>query len=74
MGKISRAEFNQLAAAAADLENLPLFIDDTAWPDDRRAAHPRCGGCSGGTTTKSGLVVVDYLQLLTRLWQDLPGR
>ena len=39
MGKISRTEFNQLAAAAAELENLPLFIDDTARPDDRRAAH-----------------------------------
>jgi hypothetical protein len=29
MGKISQQEFRELARAAADLENLPLYIDDT---------------------------------------------
>ena len=40
-GAISQAEFRDLARAAADLEALPLYIDDTPPPLDRRTAHPR---------------------------------
>ncbi|RZM00380.1 MAG: replicative DNA helicase, partial [Sphingomonas sp.] len=64
MGKISRSEFAQLAAAAAELENLPLFIDDTgglsisALPTRVRRLQRR-------HNNEIGLVVVDYLQLLT---------
>jgi replicative DNA helicase len=64
MGKISRAEFNQLAAAAADLENLPLFIDDTAGLTIG-ALHTRMRRLQRRHNNEIGLVVVDYLQLLT---------
>ncbi|GAA0299451.1 replicative DNA helicase [Sphingomonas oligophenolica] len=64
MGKISRAEFNQLAAAAADLENLPLFIDDTAGLTIG-ALHTRMRRLQRRHNNQIGLVVVDYLQLLT---------
>jgi replicative DNA helicase len=61
MGKISRADFQNLARAARDLEALPLFIDDTpgltiaALRTRARRLKRRHG---------VGLVVVDYLQLL----------
>ncbi|MDO7842945.1 replicative DNA helicase [Sphingomonas immobilis] len=64
MGKISRAEFNQLAAAAADLENLPLFIDDTAGLTIA-ALHTRMRRLQRRHNNEIGLVVIDYLQLLT---------
>ncbi|RYD21367.1 MAG: replicative DNA helicase, partial [Lysobacteraceae bacterium] len=64
MGKISRNEFNQLAAAAADLENLPLFIDDTAGLTIG-ALHTRMRRLQRRHNNEIGLVVVDYLQLLT---------
>ncbi len=64
MGKISRTEFNQLAAAAADLENLPLFIDDTAGLTIA-ALHTRMRRLQRRHNNEIGLVVIDYLQLLT---------
>ncbi|MES2337476.1 MAG: replicative DNA helicase [Pseudomonadota bacterium] len=64
MGKISKAEFSQLAAAAADLENLPLFIDDTAGLTIG-GLHTRVRRLQRRQNNQIGLVIVDYLQLLT---------
>ena len=61
MGKISQQDFRNLARAAAELETLPLFIDDTpgltiaALRTRARRLKRRHG---------IGLIVVDYLQLL----------
>ncbi|GAA0728510.1 replicative DNA helicase [Sphingomonas japonica] len=63
MGKISRAEFRQLADAATDLQNLPLFIDDTAGLTIA-ALHTRVRRLKRNLKDQLGLVVVDYLQLL----------
>ena len=64
MGKISKAEFGQLAAAAAELEKLPLFIDDTGGLSIS-ALHTRVRRLQRRHNNQIGLVVVDYLQLLT---------
>jgi replicative DNA helicase len=61
MGKISQNDFRNLARAAAELENLPLYIDDTpaltiAALRTRARRLKRQRGI--------GMVVVDYLQLL----------
>ena len=61
MGKISHTDFRNLARAAADLEALPLYIDDTpaltiAALRTRARRLKRKHGV--------GLIVVDYLQLL----------
>ena len=61
MGKISNLEFKNLARAAAELNNLPLFIDDTpaltiAALRTRARRLKRQHGI--------GMIVVDYLQLL----------
>ena len=61
MGKISRDEFRNLARAAADLQQLPLYIDDTpalsiAALRTRARRLKRQRGI--------GMIVVDYLQLL----------
>ena len=64
MGKISRAEFGQLAAAAAELENLPLFIDDTGGLSIG-ALHTRVRRLKRRHNNELGLVIVDYLQLMT---------
>jgi replicative DNA helicase len=63
MGKISKQEFSQLAAAAADLENLPLFIDDTAGLSIS-GLHTRMRRLQRRQNNQIGLIVVDYLQLL----------
>ncbi len=61
MGRISHSDFDRLAAAAARLQTLPLFIDDTpaltiaSLRARARRLHRRHG---------IGLVIVDYLQLL----------
>ncbi len=61
MGKISQQDFRDLARASADLETLPLYIDDTP------------GLSIAGLRTRArrlkrkhgiDLVIVDYLQLL----------
>jgi replicative DNA helicase len=61
MGKISKQEFRQLARAAAELEALPLYIDDTPGLTIAalRARARRLKRQKG-----IGMVVVDYLQLL----------
>lgn len=61
MGKISASEFRQLARAAAQLESLPIYIDDTpaltiAALRTRARRLKRQKGI--------GLIIVDYLQLL----------
>ena len=61
MGKISHEEFRNLARASAELENLPLYIDDTpaltiAALRTRARRLKRQRGL--------GVIVVDYLQLL----------
>jgi len=61
-GKLNQEQFNQLARTAQDLEELPLFIDDTASLSigalrTRARRLKRQHGL--------GLVIVDYLQLLT---------
>jgi replicative DNA helicase len=62
MGKISQTDFRNLARASAELESLPLYIDDTpaltiaALRTRARRLKRRHG---------IGLVVVDYLQLLS---------
>ncbi|QNE30899.1 replicative DNA helicase [Sphingomonas sp. NBWT7] len=63
-GDISRAEFHQLAAAAADLESLPLFIDDTGGLSIS-ALHTRVRRLQRRHNNEIGLVIVDYLQLLS---------
>jgi replicative DNA helicase len=63
MGKISKTEFAQLARAAADLENLPLYIDDTAGLTIA-ALHTRVRRLQRRHEGELGLIVVDYLQLL----------
>ena len=61
MGKISRQEFVSLARAAADLENLPLFIDDTA---ALTVAALRTRARRIKRQRGLGLIIVDYIQLL----------
>ncbi len=61
MGKISQSEFNSLARAAGQLNELPLYIDDTpaltiAALRTRARRLKRQKGV--------GIIVVDYLQLL----------
>ena len=61
MGKISQQEFRQLARAAADLQTLPLYIDDTPGLTIAalRARARRLKRQKG-----IGMIVIDYLQLL----------
>ena len=61
MGKISKQEFRELARAAADLQTLPLYIDDTPGLTIAalRARARRLKRQKG-----IGMIVVDYLQLL----------
>ena len=62
MGKISQSDFRNLARAAAELETLPLYIDDTpgltiAALRTRARRLKRQRGID--------LIIVDYLQLLS---------
>jgi replicative DNA helicase len=61
MGKISQQEFRQLARAAAELQSLPLYIDDTP---GLTIAALRTRARRLKRQKGIGLVVVDYLQLL----------
>ena len=61
MGKISQQDFRNLARAAAELETLPLFIDDTA---GLTIAALRTRARRLKRRHGIGLIVVDYLQLL----------
>jgi replicative DNA helicase len=61
MGKISKAEFQNLARAAAELSTLPLYIDDTP---GLTIASLRARARRLKRQKAIGMVVVDYLQLL----------
>ena len=61
MGKISQADFRNLARAAAELESLPLYIDDTP---GLTIAALRTRARRLKRQRGIGLIVVDYLQLL----------
>ena len=61
MGRISSAEFRNLARAAAELQDLPLFIDDTP---GLTIAAMRTRARRLRRQRGIGLIVVDYLQLL----------
>lgn len=61
MGKINQAEFNDLARAAENLFDLPLYIDDTP---ALSIAALRTRARRLKRQKKIGLIVVDYLQLL----------
>ncbi|MEQ7874904.1 replicative DNA helicase [Sphingomonas sp. ASV193] len=61
MGKISAAEFKSLARAAAELNSLPLYIDDTP---GLTIAALRTRARRLKRQKGIGFVVVDYLQLL----------
>src|SRR5690349_12692288 len=61
MGKITQQEFRQLARAAAELQSLPLYIDDTP---GLTIAALRTRARRLKRQKGVGLIVVDYLQLL----------
>jgi replicative DNA helicase len=61
MGKISQQDFRNLARAAADLESLPLYIDDTP---GLTIAALRTRARRLKRQRGIGFIVVDYLQLL----------
>lgn len=61
MGRISHHDFDNLSAAAARLQSLPLFIDDTP---ALTIAALRTRARRLKRRHDIGLVVVDYLQLL----------
>src|SRR3546814_1050439 len=61
MGKISRQDFQNLSRAARDLQNLPLFIDDTP---GLTIAALRTRARRLKRRHNVGFIVVDYLQLL----------
>src|SRR6476660_2731134 len=60
-GRITQQEFRDLARAAAELESLPLYIDDTP---GLTIAALRTRARRLKRQKNIGLVVVDYLQLL----------
>ncbi|PZU09699.1 replicative DNA helicase [Sphingomonas sp.] len=62
MGKISQADFRNLARAAQELENLPLYIDDTP---GLTIAALRTRARRLKRQRGIGFIIVDYLQLLT---------
>jgi replicative DNA helicase len=61
MGKISQQDFRNLARAAAELESLPLYIDDTP---GLTIAALRTRARRLKRQRNIGLIIVDYLQLL----------
>jgi replicative DNA helicase len=61
-GNMSQSDFQRFARAAANLEQLPLFIDDTP---GLTIAALRTRARRLKRQHKIGMVVVDYLQLLT---------
>ena len=61
MGKISRADFQNLSRAARELQELPLFIDDTP---GLTIAALRTRARRLKRRHDIGLIVIDYLQLL----------
>ena len=64
MGTLNNAEMQRLVQASIELQNLPLFIDDTAGLSIS-ALHTRMRRLQRKHNDEIGLVVVDYLQLLS---------
>lgn len=62
-GKIEKKDFERLAEATAEMQNLPLFIDDTGGISigELTARARRLKRAQGGLD----LIVIDYLQLIT---------
>ena len=61
-GDLERHEYDQLRDAAAELEALPLYIDDTGGISiNQLSARARRQKRSGGLD----LLIIDYLQLIT---------
>ena len=61
MGRISQQEFRELARAAAELQSLPMYIDDTP---GLTIAALRTRARRLKRQKGIGMVIVDYLQLL----------
>src|SRR3954465_13296031 len=61
MGRISQQEFRNLARAAAELQSLPLYIDDTP---GLTIAALRTRARRLKRQKGIGIIIVDYLQLL----------
>jgi replicative DNA helicase len=61
-GKIEPGEFEKLAQVSMDLENIPLFIDDTGGLSIAQVAA-RCRRMK--RSSNLGMIMIDYLQLLT---------
>jgi len=61
MGRISQQEFRNLARASAELQNLPLYIDDTP---GLTIAALRTRARRLKRQRGIGFIIVDYLQLL----------
>lgn len=61
-GKLNQEQFNKLSRTAQDLEELPLYIDDTA---SLNIGALRTRARRLKRTKGVGLVIVDYLQLLS---------
>ena len=61
-GDIEKAEFNRIAAAVTEYQQLPLYIDDTPGitVSTIRARARRLKRTSG-----LGLIIIDYIQLIT---------
>ena len=64
MGKINEQEMSRLVQASMELQNLPLYIDDSAGLTIT-GLHTRMRRLQRRHDNKIGLVVVDYLQLLS---------
>lgn len=64
MGNLKGDEMQRLVQASIELQNLPLYIDDTAGLSIS-ALHTRMRRLQRRYNNSIGLVVVDYLQLLT---------
>lgn len=63
MGTLTNDEMKRLVAASIELQNLPLYIDDTAGLTIA-GLHTRMRRLLRRHNNEIGLVVVDYLQLL----------
>ncbi|MFA5989141.1 MAG: replicative DNA helicase [Sphingomonas sp.] len=63
MGTLTNTEVSRLVAASIELQNLPLYIDDTAGLTIA-GLHTRMRRLQRRHNNEIGLVVVDYLQLL----------
>lgn len=61
-GKLNQEEFNKLARTAQELEDMPLYIDDTA---SLSIGALRTRARRLKRQYNLGLIIVDYLQLLT---------